>query len=158
MADEGRFRRVMGHLAMGVTIVTGRAPEGHPVGLTATSVCSVSLDPLLVQVCVDRGSSTHDPLIASGSFAINLLTSDQEALARCFASAPPVRRFRGVSLRSSALGNPLLDGCLAWVDCRIWKVYPAGDHSIVVGEVLSCDAGAGRPLVYFRGRYRRLGT
>jgi flavin reductase (DIM6/NTAB) family NADH-FMN oxidoreductase RutF len=143
----------MGHLPTGVTIVTSRGADGAPCGLTANAVASVSLDPLLVLVCMDRTSVTHGFITAGGKFAISVLSSEHEALARRFASGQRGGRFDGVELEESATGSPILAHALAWMDCRVSQIHQAGDHSIVVGEVLSCDAREGKPLVFFRGEF-----
>lgn len=158
MVDEERFKSVMGRLAAGVTIVTATGPDGLPVGFTASSVSSVSLQPPLVLVCLDRASKSHDPVLASGAFAVNFLTARQEDVARRFASEEREGRFDGLDVVSGPSGSPVLEGVLGWLDCRIWKVYDGGDHSIVVGEVLGCAVRGGNPLVYFDRRYRRLGS
>jgi flavin reductase (DIM6/NTAB) family NADH-FMN oxidoreductase RutF len=143
----------MGHLPTGVTIVTSRKSDGAPCGLTANAVASVSLDPLLVLVCVDRASVTHGCITAGGNFAISVLSSGDEDLARRFAHSDRAGRFDGVELEQAVTGSPILSHALAWVDCRVTQVHQAGDHSIVVGEVLSCDARDGEPLLFFRGGF-----
>jgi 3-hydroxy-9,10-secoandrosta-1,3,5(10)-triene-9,17-dione monooxygenase reductase component len=143
----------MGHFPTGVTIVTSRRSDGAPCGLTANAVASVSLDPLLVLVCVDRASVTHGCITAGGSFGISVLSAGDEEMARRFAHSDRGGRFDGVELKESRTGSPILAHALAWMDCRVNQVYQAGDHSIVVGDVLSCDAREGEPLVFFRGEF-----
>jgi flavin reductase (DIM6/NTAB) family NADH-FMN oxidoreductase RutF len=153
--DQLRFRRVMGNFATGVTVLTtALGDEVH--GMTANAVCSVSLDPLLVLVCVEKTTRTHPVLSKSGVFALNVLSEEQEHLSRLFAddSVDAARRLAGLSYRSGATGAPILADCLAYVDCRVVETYPGGDHTIFVGSVE--DLGAmreGRPLVFFRGGY-----
>ena len=146
----------MGHLPTGVTIVTSRKSDGAPCGLTANAVASVSLDPLLVLVCVDRASVTHGCITAGGNFAISVLSSGDEDLARRFAHSDRGARFDGIELEQAVTGSPILSHALAWMDCRVTQVHQAGDHSIVVGEVLSCDAREGEPLLFFRGGFHRV--
>jgi flavin reductase (DIM6/NTAB) family NADH-FMN oxidoreductase RutF len=148
----------MGHLPTGVTIVTSRGGDGTPCGLTANAVASVSLDPLLVLVCMDRTSVTHGFITAGGNFAISVLSSEDEALARRFAHGQRGGRFEGLELMESSTGSPILARALAWMDCRVSQVHPAGDHSIVVGEVLSCDAREGKPLLFFRSEFHGIGA
>ncbi|HET9985998.1 MAG TPA: flavin reductase family protein [Longimicrobiales bacterium] len=153
--DSSEFRRVLGHWGTGVAVVATLRPDGLPVGLTANAVASVSLDPPLVLACVERGSDTHDIIPVTGVFTLSVLAEEQEALARRFATWDVAEKFRGVAYREAVTGAPVLDGALAWVDCRLWAAYPGGDHSIFVGEVLAGDAREGAPLVYYRGGYGR---
>ena len=154
MVDENRFRDVMSRLVTGVALVTSRL-DGSVHVLTVNAVNSVSLNPPLVLVCLDRSGNSHDPVIASGSFAVSVLASDQEKMAHRFARGTHRERFAGIEFRDSSSGSPVLPDALAWLDCAIRAVHPAGDHSIVVGEVLGCGAGEGDPLVFFRGEYGR---
>jgi flavin reductase (DIM6/NTAB) family NADH-FMN oxidoreductase RutF len=156
MPDELRFRTVMGNFTTGVVVVTARTPDGRPCGLTANSVASVSLDPLLVLVCVDREAASHACIVDGGAFALSILEGGHEALARRFSADDRSTRFEDVDYRVEVTGSPVLADALAWLDCRIRDVHAAGDHSIVVGEVVGCDARAGDPLVFFRGEYRRM--
>ena len=154
MVDENRFRDVMSRLVTGVALVTCRL-DGSVHGLTVNAVSSVSLNPPLVLVCLDRRGNSHDPVIAAGAFAVSVLASHQEEMAHRFARGTHRERFAGVKFRDSSSGSPVLPDALAWLDCRVQAVHPAGDHSIVVGEVLGCGAGEGDPLVFFRSEYGR---
>ena len=156
MPDERHFRTVIGHFATGVTVVTSRRADGRPCGLTANSVASVSLDPLLVLVCLDRAAVSHGCIIEGGAFAVSILSSGDEAIARRFAEGEREDRFEGVAWHEAVTGSPVLERALAWVDCRVTEVHEGGDHSIVVGEVVACDARGGEPLVFYRGEYRRI--
>ena len=156
MPDEFEFREVMGHFATGVTIVAARYPDGAPCGLTVSSVASVSLEPLLVLVCLDRAAVSHDPIVEGGAFAVSVLSSRDEGLAHRFSAGDRTERFQRVPFREAVTGSPVLEGALAWLDCEIRDVHVAGDHSIVVGEVVACAAGEGDPLVFFKGDYRRI--
>lgn len=124
--------------------------------MTANSVASVSLDPVLVLVCLDRSASSHGCITEGGAFAISVLSAEDEDLARRFARGRWRERFNGLELREEVTGSPILSRALAWMDCRVTEVYEAGDHSIVVGEVLACDAREGEPLVFYRGGYHRM--
>jgi flavin reductase (DIM6/NTAB) family NADH-FMN oxidoreductase RutF len=148
-----RFRSVMGRFATGVTVVTATSPEG-PVGLTANAVCSLSLDPLLLLVCFDNEARTLPVVREAGRFGVNVLRSDQEALARLFASKAPEReKFAGVA-HTVHDGIPVIEGVLAWVGCRLERLIPGGDHTIGIGAVEAAEAGHGEPLLWFRGSYR----
>ena len=130
------FRQVMGHFATGVTIVTTATSEGLS-GLTVNAFTSVSLDPPLVLICVGLRSHTLPCLRASGSFAVNFLTDEQEALARCFSTVSVERYayFFHAPYHVAATGSPILDGVLAFIDARIVAEYPGGDHAILLGQV-----------------------
>ena len=146
------LRRACGQFATGVTVVTVRDGAGLR-GMTANSFTSVSLDPPLVAFLPDKGSSTWPRIEAAAKFCVNVLASDQEQLCRQFA-ARGIDKFAGVSHRLSVNGSPVLDGVLAWIDCRLHAVHEAGDHFIALGEVIELDiARAGQPLLFFRGKY-----
>ena len=153
--DAARFRQVLGHFCTGVTVVTGLF-EGEPVGFTVQSFTSVSLDPPLVVVCPARTSTTWPRLRSVGTFCANVLATDQETLARSFATRGE-GRFRGVGWSpSSTTGSPVLDGGLAWIDCRIEAEHDGGDHLIAVARVLDLGVrDGGRPLLFYRGGYGR---
>ena len=152
--DEARFRQVLGRFATGVTVVTGLV-GGEPVGLAVNSFTSVSLEPALVAFCVAERSRTWPRLRTTGTFCVNILADDQEALSRAFAGRPP-DRFLGVGWRPGRSGTPILADVLAWIECTVEAEHAAGDHVIVVGRVQDLDVGhEGRPLVFYRGGYGR---
>ncbi|HVU69124.1 MAG TPA: flavin reductase family protein [Ktedonobacteraceae bacterium] len=130
------FRRVMGQFTTGVTIVTTRSEKGI-AGLTVNSFTSVSLNPLLVLVSIDLRSQSLPFLREGGIFAVNILTQEQEALARCFASSSEERYtyFCNAHHHVAATGAPILDGSLAFIDARITAEYPGGDHALFLGQV-----------------------
>lgn len=154
--DTAEFRRVIGHFATGVAVVTSAAPAGVACGLTASAVASVSLEPHLVLVCVERTADTHGAIERSESFAINVLAEDGEALAHRFAMYPSEEKFEGVAYREEVTGAPVLEASLAWLDCELRHSHDGGDHTIYVGEVKAGDARDGTPLLHFRGGYGRL--
>lgn len=132
------FRQVAGQFATGVTVVTTRN-QGTLAGLTVNAFCSVSLDPPLVLVCVDLTSNTLPSIRESGTFAINILNSEQEYLSRCFATSTVDRyeHFCHASFRTAATGSPIIDGALAFLDTRVVAEYPGGDHAIFLSEVVA---------------------
>lgn len=140
-------------------IVTTRDAAGEPRGMTATAVCSVSLDPPLVMACMSRASTTHAAVEESGVFALNILPEVAQALAGRFAS-PGLGKFEGVETRAGTTGAPLLALAIAHCDCRVEQSVDAGDHTIFIGRAVSADAGPqdADPLVYFRGRYGSVST
>ena len=158
MEDEAHFRHVMGHFPTGVTVVGARRKNGELCGLTANAVTSVSLRPPLVLVCLERQAASLRCVVDGGSFAISVLTGAQDELARLFSQGLRRDRFAETRYREEVTGSPVLEGALAWMDCSVHDIHEAGDHSIVIGEVLAGGASDGQPLVYFRGEYRRMAT
>lgn len=151
MLDLDLFRDVMAKFPSGVVVVTTANPDGYH-GATMSSFTSLSLDPPLVLICVDREIQTHDKIANAPAFAINILARDQTFLADQFSGRAPLAdpEFRRVPHRVGALGAPLIDGCLAWIECRPWATYAGGDHTIFVGQVEELSLGdADDPLVYF---------
>lgn len=157
------FRAVMGRFATGVSVMTALA-DGRPHGMTANALTSVSLDPPLVLVCVDRSAIMAGVIGRTDGFALSFLTDDQADLSKWFAD--PSRpggggQFAAVDTEEAVTGSPVLVGAHGWVDCRVWTTYDGGDHLIVVGEVVALgepapDAGVSSPLLYHRGGYGRL--
>jgi flavin reductase (DIM6/NTAB) family NADH-FMN oxidoreductase RutF len=128
--------------------------------MTANAVCSLSLEPLQLLVCVERSAHCHAQLLAARAFAVNVLAADQRVLSELFARTQPPEQgtLRGASHRLSARAIPLLDGAHAHLECRVAEIYAGGDHDIFLGEVLDGAApNDGSPLLFYRGRYRSLG-
>ena len=155
--DSAEFRRVLGHYPTGVTVVTGVADDG-PAGLAIGSFGSVSLEPPLVMFCPGKSSNSWPVIEASGSFCVNVLAEDQAAVSSLFAGRDP-DKFAGISWSTRVTGSPVIEGCLAWIDCTIETVHEGGDHWIVVGRV--ADLGVGRPdsgpLIFLKGGYGAVG-
>jgi 3-hydroxy-9,10-secoandrosta-1,3,5(10)-triene-9,17-dione monooxygenase reductase component len=152
-ALQRAYRDTIGHFATGVTIVTTIGPDG-PAGMTTNAVTSLSLEPLLLLVCFDRGSRTLAAVRASRLFAVNVLRAQDLDLAAVFASKRVAReKFESVT-HTESHGVPVLDTALAWIACELRELLPGGDHVVGIGEVtgMGCE-GAGDPLVYFRGAY-----
>ena len=156
MISPDEFRRVLGHFASGVTVITVCDGDGRPTGLTASAFTSVSLEPPLVLVCVDHKAQSYPALAAGKMFAVNILCLEQEAVSRRFATTKIDNKFDGVPFTLSPLGLPLIDNALAQLECATVNVHIAGDHTIFVGRVERSAAGPGVPLVYYRGKYDRL--
>jgi len=150
--DEGRFRTVLGTFCSGLTVVTGTTITGEPVGFTCQAFASLSLAPPLVMICPSKASRTWPHLRATGRFCVNVLRRDQEDLSHRFATMP-ADRFAGISWSHSVRGVPMLDACLARVECEVQHEYDGGDHLIVVASVTDLQDNGGEPLVYFRGSY-----
>jgi len=146
----------MGRFATGVTVLTVDGPRDRPLGMTASSLASVSLVPPLVSVCVDHQAELHDTILAAPVFVVNILESRQETLSRRFADRHE-DRFEGVGYHRSADGLVLLDGALAHIECEHFASHPGGDHTIIIGRVIGGSTGEGRPLLYYRGGYGSFG-
>jgi len=139
------FREALAHFASGVTVVAARTASGL-VGFTATGFTSVSLTPPLVLVCVGRSASVHERIIGADHFGVSVLSDRQGWVAEQFACSG-IDRFQNVVLRPGRV--PCIDGALARLECSRHALYDAGDHTIVVGEVLAGSVAPGRPLVHF---------
>jgi flavin reductase (DIM6/NTAB) family NADH-FMN oxidoreductase RutF len=146
------FRSALGHFASGVTVVTTCGPGGEDQGMTASAFCSVSLDPPLILVCVEKIATMHDAIVSCSNFAVNVLTEKQELLARRFAEVEG-NRFEGIGFSRGANSVPLIDDALAVLECKRTTTFAGGDHTIVIGEVESATWSEGKPLLYYRGGY-----
>jgi flavin reductase (DIM6/NTAB) family NADH-FMN oxidoreductase RutF len=154
--DGNLFRRVLGHHATGVAVITAAGEEDQCVGMAVTSFTSVSLDPPLVAFCPDKRSSTWQHIAAAGRFCVNLLAEDQEPVCRAFASRGG-DKFAGIGHAISPNGVPVIDGALATIECAVHDVLEGGDHYIVLGRVLDLDADTNaKPLLFFQSCYARL--
>jgi flavin reductase (DIM6/NTAB) family NADH-FMN oxidoreductase RutF len=150
--SDAAFREALSRFATGVTVVTARTPSG-PVGFTASAFTSVSLAPRLVLVCVAKRASAHDAIVAAAAFGVNILIEEQLWVAEQFARSG-VDRFERVALRGDGShGVPLLEGALATVECVHYGATEAGDHTILVGEVVNASVTGGRPLVHYARRF-----
>lgn len=152
-----RFRTAMGQFATGVTVVT-TLEDGRPRGITVNALTSVSLDPPLVLVAIDRRRFIVPALRASGRYAVNVLAADQQALSDCFAGArvtPDREAFCGAAWRPGATGLPLLEGAVATLECAVVETFAAGDHDLFVARVEALEVGRAEaePLLYLRRRY-----
>ncbi len=152
--DSKKQRRILGSFATGVTVVTTGGVAGLH-GMTANAVASLSLDPPLVLVAVDRRAVTLDYLRKNLCFAVNILRVDQEGLSRQFATPGP-KDFSELKTTNAVTASPILADCLAYVDCKVVDILPGGDHEIFVGEILAGEHHDGEPLLYFGAGYRRL--
>lgn len=151
------FRTALSRFASGVTVVTTKDALGKLYGITVSAFCSVSLEPPLVLVCIETVTGSHRALSESGIFVVNFLDRSQEVLSEKFAS-PSDDKFEDVDMSLNIDGIPVLSGCLANLECRVWQAYAGGDHTIFVGEVENLTVGDGDPLLYFRSDYRRVGN
>ncbi len=150
--DTAQFKDAMSRFTTGVTVVSG-IDDGEPVGFTCQSFVSLSIDPPMVAVAPSRTSTSWPRIARSGSFCVNVLSEDQEALCRGFAvSGGP--KFAGVDWHPApGTGSPVIKGSLAWVDCTVELVHDAGDHELILGRVLDLGAAEGYPLLFFRSGF-----
>ena len=151
------FRKVMGHFVTGITVVTALDGD-RPQGITVNALTSVSLEPPLVVVALDRRRFITPAVHASGRYAVNVLSEDQQALSDCFAGAPvtPDRdAFCGAAWTPGPTGLPLIDGAIATLECTVVETFSAGDHDLFIGRVDSLEQHRPgiAPLLYFRRRY-----
>ena len=153
--DKALFRRACGHFPTGVTILTVIDAKGAPHGMTASSFTSVSLDPPLVLVCVDHRAAVMKHLRRAEHIGINILSEGQHELSQRFATRGH-DRFDGVDWSAGRHGVPLIPGALASFECGMHRLVDAGDHAILIAEVLSAEHRDGRPLVYFGSGYHKL--
>ncbi|MDW5593840.1 flavin reductase family protein [Conexibacter stalactiti] len=151
--DPGHFRNVLAHLPTGVTVIAAHGSDG-PVGMAANSVTSVSLDPPLILFCPAKTSATWPKIRAAETFCVSVMAGHHEELTRRFASKE-ADRFAGLELQERSTGPAPADA-VAWIECRLHDEHEAGDHTIVVAQVLAIEATSAadlEPLVFFRGRY-----
>lgn len=153
--DSQLFRAAMGRLATGVTVVALRGPDGRPIGMTASAVTSLSLEPPMLLVCVGHAAALHEAIVHSAAFSVNVLAAHEEELSRRFATRD-LQHFDDLPIERSPADLPRLPGALACLECRRDAVYRAGDHTIVTGIVDGASTRDGDPLLYFQGGYRRL--
>ncbi len=154
-ADKAAFRRACARFATGVTVVTTRAADGAPHGLTVSSFTAVSTIPPLVLICIDHGCRFISHFRASPYFAVNILRDTQEHLSVRF-SELEAERFDGLEWSSGATGVPLLAHALGYMECEVTQVVEVGDHAVFIGQVLHTHVEDGEPLIYYRSSYRRL--
>lgn len=150
------FRQTLGLLAAGTNIITTHDQDGVALGMTATAVTSVSLDPPLILVCVDNRTRTARALQSQAPFIVHILADNQEPLARHFAS-PISDKFAGVRYCLAPNGCAMLEDVLAAIECMPYHTYPGGDHTIVVGRIVDVSTASSdiAPLVYFRSQFLR---
>ena len=157
---QAEFRKALGSFATGVTVITVDY-EGEVNGMTANAFASVSLDPPLVLVCVDHSTRTHAHLHTKKRFGINVLGEDQRAISEYYArpqrSHDHAEAEAGARFDRTKQGTPMLHGALAYLECRLDSAQVAGDHTIFIAVVEDVVVQEGDPLLFFRGKYRKLG-
>lgn len=154
--DPSELRQALGAFATGVTIVTALSGDGEPVGFTANSFTSVSLDPPLLLVCLAHKAYSYGIFREAKSFAVNVLCAEQEETAKRFATSG-IDKFSQIDWSAGQMGAPLIEGSLAVFDCTMHQRVVAGDHDILMGQVISFSRQEGDALVYHSGSFRTLG-
>jgi flavin reductase (DIM6/NTAB) family NADH-FMN oxidoreductase RutF len=158
---QSDFRKALGCFATGITVITLDS-EGEVHGMTANAFTSVSLDPMLVLVCVDQRARTHAHLHAKKRFGVNVLAEHQRAISEYYAKAERAHdrtaAEAGASFERTKHGTPVLRGALAYLECRLHTAQDAGDHTIFIAEVEEVMVREGTPLLYFESRYRGIGA
>jgi flavin reductase len=156
---QGEFRRALACFATGVTVITvDQAGEIH--GMTANAFTSVSLDPMLVLVCVDHRARTHAHLHAKKRFGINVLTESQRAISEYYARSTETHQHAedaGARFDRTRHGTPVLHGALAYLECRLQTAHDAGDHTIFIAAVEDVVVREGKPLLFFGSKYQEIG-
>ena len=160
--DDGerhRLRALMGNFATGVTVVAARHGP-FMAGMTANAIATISVDPPILMASIARKAETHIAVVGSHAFSVSVLADDQEGLAECFAqpiTADKLKRFCDAPWHEAETGSPILEGALAYFDCRLTERHAGGDHTIFLGEIVAAgyreDAA---PLLWYGSRYRRL--
>lgn len=148
------FRAALGRFASGVTVVTTKDANGELHGITVSAFCSVSLEPPMVLICIEKTAGSHPALEESAIFVVNILREGQSSISELFASQSP-EKFALSDWSPGIEGVPVLHNALATLECRVKFSYHGGDHSIFVGEVEKVTAADGNPLIYFRSEYGR---
>lgn len=155
--DQDKFKKALGYFATGVTVVTGVSPQGVPVGITVNAFASVSLEPPLVLVCLDKNTGCLEAFCEGERFAVNILNENHQDLSNMFAG-PQEHKFKDQDYQTWNSDCPILPDCLVNLECLRVNVFEGGDHVILLGQVERIEhADAGRPLLYYRSAYGRLG-
>lgn len=151
LVEQNQFKHVIGHFASGVSIITVRN-NGVDFGITASAVSSVSVEPPMLLVCVNKSTGTCHAISAAESFTVNIMNETQKDLALKFAR-PNTDKFKNVHFSYGKLGNPVLEGTLAQLECRVVEEVTGGTHSVFLAEVQNAQAANADPLVYYRGKF-----
>lgn len=155
--DKNDFRLCMGHFATGITVITTNTSENKPCGMTVNSFSSLSLEPPLILFSVDKKASNYDNLTSCREFAVSILAESQKNISSTFAN-PSSINWHEISYKDGKNGSPIINGCLAYIECLNENLYEGGDHTIIIGRVTDMQiAPQEQPLIYFKGKYRKIG-
>ena len=155
MISRDEFRHALGRFASGVTVITTKDADDNRHGITVSAFCSVSLDPPLILICIDKYTGSHHAFEENEFFAVNILREDQQHFSDQFASPLP-DKFKDIEFYENEQGIPIIKNALANLECRRVNAHDNGDHTIFVGAVERATVTDGEPLVYFHGNYRKL--
>lgn len=155
MISNDEFRSALSRFASGVTVVTTKDAAGKFHGMTVSAFCSVSMEPPLVLVSILKTTPCYHAFEESKVFAVNILSEGQQAISNHFANRHD-DKFDGIEYEEGIYGLPILNGCLANLECKLRHSYDGGDHTIFVGQIEKATVHEGKPLVYFRGKYREI--
>ena len=153
--NSDEFRAALGRFASGVTVVTTKDADENLHGITVSAFCSVSLEPPLILICIEKTTGSHYALEESENFVVNILRENQQYYSDQFASYLP-DKFDGIEYEMNEAGIPVLKNTLANLECRSINAYDSGDHTIFIGLVEKCLVADDNPLIYFHGNYRKL--
>jgi flavin reductase (DIM6/NTAB) family NADH-FMN oxidoreductase RutF len=158
--DPNFFRQVLGRFATGVTVITV-CKDGVKRGMTANAFTSVSLDPPLILVSVDKRADTHQLMLEADAFCVNILCEHRREWSDWWAGKAPKGedQFTGIPHATKVTGSPVLDDCLGFIDCKVWARYDGGDHTLFVGEVQEAEINDDpnlKPLLFYASQYRKL--
>lgn len=152
-ASRREFRKTLGQFATGVTVMTTLSDSADRVGMTVNSFSSLSLDPPLILWSIANTTPAFGQFKLNDAFAVNVLSDDQEEWAKQMAQSGS-DKFRGMTIRQGLRGVPLLEGCVAYLECDVWARYPGGDHDIIVGQVRRIENSGKSPLLFHNGAFR----
>jgi len=155
-ADDGarrEFRKTLGQFATGLTVMTTLGQTSERVGMTVSSFNSLSLDPPLILWSIAKTTAAFGCFQLQDAFAVNVMSAEQEAWARQMAQSS-ADKFKGVAVTEGVLGVPLIEGCVAHMECHVWARYPGGDHDIIVGHVKRISSSGKSPLLFHAGVFR----
>ena len=150
--STNKFKKTLGSFVTGVTVVT-TCLDSKLHGLTVNAFSSLSLNPPLVLICIDKKSESNKILKQSKIFAVNILSKDQKNLSKIFSDSKNNNRFHKVKTTTKITGSPIIVNSLGYIDCSVEKIIPAGDHNIFVGKIKSLNTKNLDPLIYYRGNY-----
>ncbi len=159
--DPAQFRQLLGRFATGVTVIT-TSHNDVKHGMTANAFTSVSLDPPLILVSIDKRANMHNIMMENDSFCVNLLPENRREWSDWWAGKAPkdADQFADIPHTDGTTGSPVLEGCLGYIDCKVWERYPGGDHTLVLGEVQDAEVNADpdlKPLLFFASKYHKIG-
>ncbi len=153
--SKEEFKNALSKFASGVTVVTTKDADGNLHGITVSAFCSVSLEPPLILICIDKKAGSHDVFEEKGSFVVNILNEDQHSISNQFASPIP-DKFLGVEYHTNGNEIPILKNALVNLECNLKNAFDGGDHTIFIGEIEKSHISEGKPLVYCDGDYREI--